>query len=68
MQMGDRWVLPRLCLVCGRVGCCDISRNAHAAKHFHAARHPAIGRFERGGNWGWCYMDTLFMQPAPGAR
>jgi uncharacterized UBP type Zn finger protein len=68
LQTGDSWVHLRLCLVCGHVGCCDSSRNTHATKHFHASGHPVIRSFERGEDWGWCYVDALFMQPAPAAR
>jgi hypothetical protein len=24
--------------------------------------------FERGENWGWCYVDQLFLEPAPAGR
>ena len=68
LQTGDSWVHLRLCLVCGHVGCCDSSRNTHATKHFHASGHPVIRSFERGEDWGWCYVDALFMEPAPAAR
>ncbi|MDQ3928154.1 MAG: UBP-type zinc finger domain-containing protein, partial [Chloroflexota bacterium] len=50
----------RVCRVCGHVGCCDSSKNQHATKHFHATQHPIIMSFERGEEWGWCYVDELF--------
>ena len=33
VAMGDTWVHLRACLSCGRVGCCDLSKNKHATKH-----------------------------------
>jgi uncharacterized UBP type Zn finger protein len=65
LAAGSRWVHLRLCLECGHVGCCDDSPNKHATKHFHGTRHPVIRSFEPGEDWGWCYVDELFMEPAP---
>jgi CPA1 family monovalent cation:H+ antiporter len=53
------WVHLRLCLACGRVGCCDSSPGKHATAHFHAAHHPVIRSFEPGETWRWCYVDQL---------
>jgi uncharacterized UBP type Zn finger protein len=64
LQTGDTWVHLRLCLVCGHVGCCDISKNRHATKHFRATQHPLIQSFEPGENWLWCYVDELFLERA----
>jgi uncharacterized UBP type Zn finger protein len=65
LATGDRWVHLRLCLTCGHVGCCDSSPNRHATKHFHRTTHPIIRSFEPGEDSGWCYVDELFMEPAP---
>jgi hypothetical protein len=65
LEMGSRWVHLRLCLECGHVGCCDNSPNKHATAHFHADKHPMIKSFERGEDWAWCYVDELFIEPAP---
>lgn len=62
LQMGDGWVHLRLCLTCGHVGCCDNSKNKHATKHFHATNHPIIQSFERGEEWGWCYIDEVMLE------
>ena len=62
---GSRWVHLRLCLACGHVGCCDSSPNRHATAHFHETAHPVMSSFEPGEDWGWCYVDQLFLQPAP---
>src|SRR5438105_2610300 len=65
LKMGSDWVHLRLCLNCGHVGCCDQSPNKHATKHFHATKHPMMRSFERGEDWGWCYVDEIFIEPAP---
>jgi len=59
MASGDAWVLLRLCLTCGHVGCCDSSPNRHATKHYQGTGHPIMKSFEPGENWGWCYIDRV---------
>ena len=59
LKIGDTWVHLRLCTICGKVGCCDDSKNKHATKHFHASHHPVIKSLEPGENWLWCYVDKL---------
>jgi uncharacterized UBP type Zn finger protein len=53
------WVHLRLCLTCGRVGCCDSSPRRHATAHFAETRHPVIRSFQPGETWRWCYLDEL---------
>ena len=65
LASGDEWVHLRLCLECGHVGCCDDSVNRHATKHFHTTKHPVMRSFEPGENWGFCYAENLFIEPAP---
>jgi Zn ribbon nucleic-acid-binding protein len=65
LAIGQGWVHLRECLECGHVGCCDQSPGKHATKHFHATTHPIIKSFEPGEDWGWCYVDELFLEPAP---
>jgi hypothetical protein len=68
LRTGSQWVHLRLCLSCGHVGCCDSSPGKHATKHFHATEHPMVRSFEPGEDWAWCYVDHLFLEPAPGIR
>ena len=68
LETGGEWVHLRLCLTCGHVGCCDNSAGKHATLHFHKTHHPIIRSFEPGEDWAWCYVDQLFMEPAPHAR
>lgn len=67
LKMGSSWVHLRMCLTCGHIGCCDQSQGKHATKHFHSSNHPIIRSYERGEDWGWCYVDNLFIEPAPTA-
>lgn len=67
LLMGARWVHLRLCLTCGHVGCCDDSVNRHATAHFHTTGHPMVRSIEPAEDWGWCYVDRRFFQPAPTA-
>jgi uncharacterized UBP type Zn finger protein len=59
------WVHLRLCMTCGHVGCCDSSPSKHATKHFHQSHHPVVRSFEPGEDWGYCYVDDAFIEPAP---
>lgn len=40
----------------------------HATKHFHGTAHPMVRSYESGEDWAWCYIDQLFIEPAPVAR
>jgi uncharacterized UBP type Zn finger protein len=62
LKTGSSWVHLRICLSCGHVGCCDDSPNTHATKHFHATQHPIMASFERGEDWGWCYVDEVELE------
>lgn len=59
LQSGETWVHLRLCMSCGRVGCCDDSKNKHASKHFQASGHPVVMSFEPDEDWLWCYADRV---------
>jgi CPA1 family monovalent cation:H+ antiporter len=52
----DDWVHLRLCLSCGRVGCCDSSPLKHASAHFDSSRHPVVRSYEPGETWRWCFV------------
>lgn len=61
VAMGDTWVNLRICMTCGRVGCCDDSKNTHASKHFEETGHPVIMSFQPGEDWLWCYQDKVLL-------
>jgi uncharacterized UBP type Zn finger protein len=59
LKMGGRWVHLRMCLICGKVGCCDSSPSRHATAHAHESGHPVIRSAEDGEDWSWCYIDEV---------
>jgi len=58
-KIGATWVHLRMCLICGRIACCDDSPNRHATAHFRATQHPLVRSIEPGETWTWCYVDDL---------
>lgn len=64
LAIGATWYHLRLCLACGRVGCCDQSQNRHASAHVRQSGHPIIRSFEPGESWAYCYPDDLYLEPA----
>jgi uncharacterized UBP type Zn finger protein len=59
VKIGARWVHLRMCLSCGKVGCCDNSPNRHATAHFQETEHPLIRSAEPDEDWLWCYADEV---------
>jgi len=59
VALGDTWVHLRMCLTCGRVGCCDSSKNRHASRHAASEGHPIARSVEPGESWRWCYVDEV---------
>jgi uncharacterized UBP type Zn finger protein len=59
LKVGGQWVHLRMCLTCGKVGCCDNSPNRHATAHFGETAHPLIRSAEPDETWAWCYVDNL---------
>ena len=59
LKTGDTWVHLRMCLSCGKVGCCDNSPNRHASRHARDEEHPLIRSAETGEDWCWCYIDRV---------
>jgi uncharacterized UBP type Zn finger protein len=56
---GGKWLHLRICLECGKVGCCDDSPNRHARAHAHDSGHPLIRSLEPGETWSWCFLDDI---------
>lgn len=56
-RIGSQWVHLRMCLICGKVGCCDNSPFRHATKHFQETGHALIRSAEPDENWAWCFVD-----------
>ena len=59
LAAGDPWLHLRICLECGKVGCCDDSPNRHATAHAESSGHPLIRSLEPGEIWSWCFLDNL---------
>ena len=57
LAAGDPWLHLRICLECGKVGCCDDSPNRHASAHAQSSGHPLIRSLEPGEDWSWCFID-----------
>ncbi|HEU0192755.1 MAG TPA: UBP-type zinc finger domain-containing protein [Gaiellales bacterium] len=57
LAIGGSWVHLRMCMTCGKIGCCDSSPNRHASRHARAASHPLIRSAEPGERWTWCFID-----------
>jgi uncharacterized UBP type Zn finger protein len=62
LASGDGWVHLRICLECGKVGCCDSSPNKHASAHARDSGHPIIRSLEPGEDWSWCFEDEVAMR------
>jgi uncharacterized UBP type Zn finger protein len=59
LKTGDSWVHLRMCLTCGKIGCCDSSRNRHASGHFREEGHALARSAEPGEGWAWCFADEV---------
>jgi uncharacterized UBP type Zn finger protein len=59
LETGGRWVHLRMCMSCGKIGCCDSSPNRHARAHAAEAGHPIARSAEPGEEWSCCYVDDV---------
>jgi uncharacterized UBP type Zn finger protein len=59
LKIGSDWVHLRMCMACGKIGCCDESPNTHARKHAGEPGHPIILSAQPGEDWSWCYLDEV---------
>lgn len=57
LKIGGRWMHLRVCLSCGKIGCCDSSPNRHATAHANEESHPLVHSMEPGEDWSYCYVD-----------
>ena len=65
LKIGSVWVHLRMCMTCGKVGCCDSSPNKHATAHGRESGHPIIRSAEPGEDWSWCYVDEVAFRFQP---
>jgi hypothetical protein len=59
LRTGGAWMHLRICLECGKAGCCDSSPNRHASRHALEAHHPLIRSLEPGEDWSYCFIDEI---------
>jgi hypothetical protein len=59
LKIGSGWVHLRVCMSCGKIGCCDSSPNKHSTAHARESGHPLIRSAEPGEDCSWCYVDEV---------
>jgi hypothetical protein len=59
LKIDGHWLHLRMCMSCGKVGCCDSSPNRHASRHASLEGHPIARSAEPGEDWSWCYVDEV---------
>ena len=59
LKTGSSWVHLRMCMTCGKIGCCDSSPNRHASRHAREVGHPIVRSAEPGEDWSWCFLDEV---------
>ena len=59
LETGGWWVHLRMCMSCGKIGCCDSSPNRHASRHAAEEGHPIARSAEPGEEWSWCFVDEV---------
>ena len=65
LKIGSPWVHLRMCMTCGKIGCCDSSPNRHARVHAGEDSHPIARSAEPGEEWSWCFVDDVaFVVPS----
>jgi uncharacterized UBP type Zn finger protein len=67
LAIGSGWLHLRMCMTCGKIGCCDSSPNRHATAHAHEIGHPIIRSAEPREDWSWCYVDEVAFVVEEGA-
>jgi uncharacterized UBP type Zn finger protein len=59
LSIGGRWLHLRMCMTCGKIGCCDSSPNRHARAHAASADHPIVRSAEKGEDWSYCFVEDV---------
>jgi len=57
------WVNLRMCLNCGKVGCCDSSPNQHATKHWQETGHNMMRGIGIGDAWTYDFATGKLDEP-----
>jgi hypothetical protein len=67
LKIGSGWVHLRMCMTCGKIGCCDSSPSRHARLHAGEVGHAIARSAEPGEDWSWCFIDEVAFVVVPGA-
>ena len=67
LKLGSPWMHLRMCMTCGKIGCCDASPNRHARRHALEDDHPIVRSAEPDEEWSWCFVDEVAFFLDPGA-
>jgi len=68
LRTGSPWLHLRMCMTCGKIGCCDSSPNRHASGHAREEAHPIARSAEPGEDWSWCFVDEVAFLVEPGSE
>jgi uncharacterized UBP type Zn finger protein len=66
LAIGGEWLHLRMCMTCGKIGCCDSSPNRHASGHARTDDHPIVRSAEPGEEWSWCFVEEVAFAVQPG--
>jgi hypothetical protein len=61
LKEGEKWRHLRMCMTCGKVGCCDSSPGRHARAHAEESSHQIVRSAEPGEDWSYCFEDDLVL-------
>lgn len=67
LAIGGEWLHLRMCMTCGKIGCCDSSPNRHASGHARADDHPIVRSAEPSEEWSWCFVEGVAFAAQAGA-
>ena len=56
VKINGEWRNLRMCMVCGKVGCCDSSPNRHASRHYQETGHHVIRGIGIGDTWTFDFV------------
>jgi len=62
-KTAGQWVNLRMCLNCGKVGCCDSSPNQHASMHWQETGHNLMRGIMLGDRWTYDFATGVTEDP-----
>ena len=65
LKVGSSWIHLRMCMTCGKIGCCDSSPLRHASGHARDDGHAIARSAEPGESWAWCFVDEVAFVVTP---